>query len=111
MQEVFDAFGSNEELPGGSSLVRRLRACDEQAHVSIREALHKGVKRALAVVWSHYVVDLAIISEGFMDDPREELEVLDEAAEAPRAALVEKFEDDVVPPSLQDIELGKDALM
>lgn len=62
------------------------------------------MKRALAVVRYHYVVDLAMVSEGFMDSPREELEALDEAAEVLGAMLVMKFEDDVVPPSLQEIE-------
>ena len=59
----------------------------------LRGALHAGVKRALAVISSHYVVA--------EDDEEAEKEVmkLEEVAEAPGAALASLFEEEVVPPT------------
>ena len=68
--------------------------------------LHTGVKRALAVVSSHYAgIDLKAISDGYVmaeDDEKVEEEVmkLEEAAEAPGTALASLFEEEVVPPTL-----------
>lgn len=70
VREACNAFGPSEGQPEGSSLIGRLRACYEQARTGIREALHTGVKRAMAVIRSHYVVDLEIVSEGFADAPK-----------------------------------------
>ena len=70
----------------------------------IRGALHTGVKRALAVIASHYVgVDLQAISDGYVlpDDDDEVDEVvtkLFEVAESPGTALATLFEEEVVPP-------------
>ena len=70
----------------------------------LRGALHTGVKRALAVIASHYVsVDLQAISDGYVlpDDDEEADEAvtkLMEAAEGPGAALAGLFEEEVVPP-------------
>ena len=60
-----------------------------------------GVKRALAVVSSHYAINLEAISDGYVlaeDDEEvdEEVTKLMEAAEAPGTALASLFED-VVP--------------
>ena len=63
-----------------------------------------GVKRALAVVSSHYAgVDLEAVSDGYVvaeDDEKAEEEVMKlvEAAEAPGTALAKLFEEEVVPP-------------
>jgi len=71
----------------------------------LRGALHTGVKRALAVIVSHYIgVDLQAISDGYVlpDDDEEADEAvmkLMEAAEGPDAALAGLFEEEVVPPS------------
>ena len=64
--------------------------------------MHTGVKRALAVVSSHYVVNLKAVSDGYIlpDDDEEADEVvtkLMEAAEAPGTALTSLFEEEVVP--------------
>lgn len=69
----------------------------------LREALHTGVKRALAVVSSHYEVDLERVSEGYVlheaDDAAEaEVQRLAEAAEGPGATLALHFDEEVVPP-------------
>ena len=63
-----------------------------------------GVKRALAVIASHYIgVDLQAISDGYIlpDNDKEADEVvtkLIEAAEGPGMALAKLFEEEVVPP-------------
>ena len=67
--------------------------------------LHTGVKRALAVVSSHYAgIDLEAISDDYVmaeDDEEAEEEVmkLEEVAEAPGTALASLFEEEVVPPT------------
>ena len=64
-----------------------------------------GVKRALAVVASHYVsVDLEAISDGYVlaeddEEANEEVTKLMEVAEAPGTALASLFEEEVVPPA------------
>ena len=62
-----------------------------------------GVKRALAVISSHYVgVDLPAISDGYVLPDEEEADAvvtkLMEAAEGPGMALATLFEEEVVPP-------------
>ena len=65
-----------------------------------------GVKRALAIVSSHYAdIDLEAVSDGYVlaeDDEEAEEEVMKlvEAAEAPSTALASLFEEEVVPPML-----------
>ena len=69
----------------------------------LRGALHTGVKRALAVIASHYIgVDLKAISDGYVlpdDDGEADDEVvkLMKAAEGPGTALAKLFEEEVVP--------------
>jgi len=63
----------------GSSLQSRIEALYSRAEERMREALHAGVKKALAVVSSHYVsIDLPAVSEGYVlpDDEAEALEEL-----------------------------------
>ena len=73
-------------------------------HERLRGALHTGVKRALAVITSHYIgVDLQAISDGYVlpDDDKEADAVvtkLMEATEGPGTALATLFEEEVVPP-------------
>ena len=76
-----------------------------QIHEWLRGALHTGIKRALAIVSSHYAgIDLVAVSDGYVlaeDDEEAEKEVmkLEEAAEAPGMALASLFEEEVVPPT------------
>ena len=63
-----------------------------------------GVKRALAVVSSHYAINLEAVSDGYVlpeDDEEADAEVVKllEAAEAPGTALAKLFEEEVVPPA------------
>ena len=67
--------------------------------------LHTGVKRALAVVSSHYAgINLKAISDGYIlaeddEEADEEVMKLMEAAEAPSTALASLFKEEVVPPT------------
>ena len=63
-----------------------------------------GVKRALAVVSSHYAINLEAVSDGYIlpdddEEADEEVTKLMEAAEAPGTALASLFEEEVVPPA------------
>ena len=66
--------------------------------------MHTGVKRALAVVSSHYAdVDLEAISDGYVlpdddEEADEEVVKLMEVAEGPSTALAKLFKEEVVPP-------------
>jgi len=51
----------------GSSLRSRVEALYSRARERMREALHAGVKKTLAVVSSHYVgIDLPAVYEGYV---------------------------------------------
>ena len=53
------------DVPSGSSPQSRLQALGDHVRDRLREALHHGVRRAFAVLASHYVVDLERVSEGY----------------------------------------------
>jgi len=90
----------------GSSLRNRVEALYSQAGETMREALHVGVKKSLAVVSSHYVgIDLPAVCEGYVlpDDEveaQEELQRLEDAADAPGDSLAAFFDAEVELPSL-----------
>jgi hypothetical protein len=54
-----------DDVPSGNSPQSRLQALGDHARGRLREALHHGVRRAFAVLASHYVVDLERVSEGY----------------------------------------------
>jgi hypothetical protein len=54
-----------DDVPSGSSPQSRLQALGDHARGRLREALHHGVRRAFAVLASHYDVDLERVSEGY----------------------------------------------
>ena len=93
-----------EGVQSGSSLGSHLIALSGQVREQLRGALHTGVKRALAVIASHYIgVDLQAISDGYVlpdDDEEANAAVMKlmEAAEGPATALATLFEEEVVPP-------------
>jgi hypothetical protein len=69
----------------------------------LRGALHHGVRRAYAVLASHYDVDLEQVSEGYcLPDEEEaalvEAQRLNAAAEGPGVALASFFEVEILPP-------------
>ena len=107
LQSIVRTAYEAQEVGGvksGSSLESRLIALSGQIHERLRGALHTGVKRALAVISSHYVgIDLEAISDGYIvaeDDKKAEEEVMKlvEVAEVPGMALARLFKEEVVPP-------------
>jgi hypothetical protein len=94
-------FGS-DDVPSGSSPQSRLQALGDHARGRLREALHHGVRRAFAVLASHYDVDLERVSEGYcLPDEDEaalaEVQRLDAAAAGPSAVLATTFEAEILP--------------
>jgi hypothetical protein len=74
----------------------------DHARGRLHEALHHGVKRAFAVLASHYDVDLERLSEGYcLPDEDEvalaEVQRLDAAAVGPSAVLATTFEAEILP--------------
>jgi hypothetical protein len=77
-----------------------------KAQEKIRDSLHHGVKRALAVVCSGFLFDMELVADGFItdldrtDEENEDacLELIG-AAEEPGSRLASLFEAKVVPPA------------
>jgi hypothetical protein len=65
------AFGL-DDVPSGSSPQSHLRALGDHVRSRLRGALHHGVRRAFAVLASHYDVDLERVSEGYCLPDEEE---------------------------------------
>jgi hypothetical protein len=105
MSEAISAFCQVfglDDVPSGSSPQSRLQALGDHARGRLREALHHGVRRAFAVLASHYDVDLERFSEGYcLPDEDEaalaEVQRLDEAAAGPSAVLATTFEAEILP--------------
>jgi hypothetical protein len=96
------AFGL-DGVPSGSSPQSHLQALGGHVRNRLRRALHHGVRRAFAVLASHYDVDLERVSEGYcLPDDEEaalaEVQRLDATVEGPSAALASSFEVEVLPP-------------
>jgi hypothetical protein len=108
MSEAISAFSrvfGSDDVPSGSSPQSRLQALGDHARGRLREALHHGVRRAFAVLASHYDVDLERVSEGYcLPDKDEaalaEVQRLDTAAAGPSAVLATTFEAEILPLAL-----------
>jgi hypothetical protein len=105
------AFGL-DGVPSGSSPQSHLRALGGHVRNRLRVALHHGVRRAFAVLASHYDVDLERVSEGYcLPDEEEaalaEVQRLDADVEGPSAALASSFEVEILPP-VSPSEAGPD---
>jgi hypothetical protein len=103
VSDVYRILGFGD-VPSGSSPQSRLQALGDHARGRVREALHHGVRRAFAVLASHYVVDLERVSEGYcLPDEDEaalaEVQRLDAVAAGPSAALATTFEAEILPPA------------
>jgi hypothetical protein len=66
-------------------------------------AVHLGVKRALAMIASHYEIDLERVCDGYVipNEPElatTEMQRLNDVVEGPRTSLAHHFEVKVVPP-------------
>jgi hypothetical protein len=82
-------------------------------HNRLRGALHHGVRRAFAVLASHYDVDLERVSAGYyLPDEEEaalaEVQRLDVAVEGLSAAPTSSFEVEILPPASSS-EAGPDS--
>jgi hypothetical protein len=91
-----------DDVPSGSSPQSHLRALGGHVRSRLCGALHHGVRRAIAVLASHYNVDLERVSEGyFLPDKDEavlaEVQRLDAAAAGPSAVLASSFEVEILP--------------
>jgi hypothetical protein len=106
MSEAISAFCQAFGLDGAplvSSPQSHLWALGGHVRDRLRGALHHGVRRAFAVLASHYDVDLERVSEGYCLPGDEEaalaeVQRLDAAVEGPSAALASSFEVEVLPP-------------
>jgi hypothetical protein len=89
------------DVPSGSSPQSRLQALGDHVRGRLRETLHHGVRRAFAVLASHYVVDLERVSEGYClpDEDEAEVQRLDTAVAGPSAVLATTFEAEILPPA------------
>jgi hypothetical protein len=101
VSDFYRVLGSGD-VPSGSSPQSRLRALGDHARGRVREALHHSVRRAFAVLASHYVVDLERVSEGYClpdedDAALAEVQRLDAVAAGPSAVLATTFEAEVLP--------------
>jgi hypothetical protein len=95
------AFGL-DDVPSGSSPQSRLRALGGHVCSRLRGALHHGVRRAFAVLASHYDVDLERVSEGYcLPDEDEaalaEVQRLDAVVAGPSVVLASSFEVEILP--------------
>jgi hypothetical protein len=93
-----------DDIPSGSSPQSHLWALGGHVRSRLREALHHGVRRAFAVLASHYDVDLERVSEGYcLPDEDEaalaEVQRLDTAVVGPSAVLASSFEVEILPPA------------
>jgi len=76
----------------------------------VRDDLHIGVKRAMAVVCSGFSYDMEVVSHGFVTnisktdaENEERLHALIEDAEAPGETLAKLFELQVLPPETSSV--------
>ena len=100
VSDVYQNLGLGD-VPSGSSPQSRLQALGDYARGRVREALHHGVRRAFAVLASHYVVDLERVSEGYClpDEDEAALAEVQRLAAGPSAALATTFEAEILPPA------------
>jgi hypothetical protein len=87
----------------------------DHARGRLHQALHHGVRRAFAVLASHYDVDLERVSEGYCLLDKDEaalakVQRLDAAAAGPSAVLATTFKVEIlplVPPSEAGADLAE----
>jgi hypothetical protein len=103
MSEAISAFCQVfglDDVPSGSSPQSCLQALGGHVRSRLREALYHGVRRAFAVLASHYDVDLERVSEGYClpdEDALAEVQRLDVAVAGPSVVLASSFEVEILP--------------
>jgi len=100
-----EPMDESREEARGDALVDQLCYLGATLRDRVRDALHTGVKRAMAVVCSGFSYDMEVVSHGFVIDisktdaeNEERLHALIDDAEAPGERLVRLFEPEVLPP-------------
>ena len=95
----------SREAARGDALVDQLCYLGAMLRDRVRDALHTGVKRAMAVVCSGFSYDMEVVSHGFVTDisktdaeNEERLHALIDDMEAPGERLARLFEPEVLPP-------------
>jgi hypothetical protein len=101
--DVCRVLGSGD-VPSGSSPQSCLQVLGDHVRGRLHEALHHGVRRAFAVLASHYIMDLERVSEGYcLPDEDEaalaEVQRLDAVAAGPSAVLATTFEAEILSPA------------
>ena len=94
----------------GDALVNQLCYLGATLMDWVRDALHVGVKRAMAVVSSGFSYDMEVVSHGFVTDisktdteNEERLHTLIDDAEVPGERLDKLFEPEVLPPETSTV--------
>jgi len=100
-----EPMDESKEDARGDALVDQLCYIGATLRDWVRDALHIGVKRAMAVVCSGFSYYMKVVSHGFVTDisktdaeNEERLHSLIDDAEAPRERLAKLFEPEVLPP-------------
>jgi len=95
----------SREEARGDALVDQLCYLGATLRDRVRDALHVGVKWAMAVVCSGFSYDMEVVSHGFVTDisktdaeNEERLHALIDNAEVPGERLAKLFEPEVLPP-------------
>jgi len=95
----------SKEDARGDALIDQLCYLGATLRDRVRDALHIGVKQAMAVVCSGFSYDMEVVSHGFVADisktdaeNEERLHALIDDAEAPGERLAKLFEPEVLPP-------------
>jgi hypothetical protein len=106
----YQIFGL-DDVPSGSSPQSRLQALGDHARGRLREALRHSVRRAFAVLASHYDMDLERVSEADEDEAAlAEVQRLDAAAAGPSVVLASTFKAEILllaPPSEGEADLAE----
>jgi hypothetical protein len=90
-------------VPRGGPRDLVCKALGDFVQGELRGAIHLGVQRALAVVASHYEIDLERVCDGYVlpDEPElaaAEAQRSNDAVEGPGTLLARHFEVEVLPP-------------
>jgi len=95
----------SREAARGDALVDQLCYLGAMLRDRVRDALHTGIKRAMAVVCSGFSYNMEVVSHGFVTDisktdaeNEERLHALIDDAEVPGERLARLFELEVLPP-------------
>jgi len=107
-----EPMDETREVARGDALVDQLCYLGATLRDRVRDALHIGVKRAMAVVCSGFSYDMEVVSHGFITDISKtdaeneaRLHALIDDAEVPGERLAKLLEPEVLPP---ETSLGAD---